>query len=214
MSYRLAGPLTGFALICATVTSAWSHPHEFIQMRIDVLFNKSGQAVAMRQNWLFDEFFTAFAVEGLDKDGDGKPDKQALDALLVEILGNIGKESYFTLVEQDGNLTKFKTATALKTEMENNQLRVQFLIPFKTPVGGPNKEFRYATFDPTFYVAMQHDDGDDVVKLKDAPKSCGHEIVPPDPDPEKMALAISLDKGETAGDGLGIHFAEWVNIKC
>jgi len=52
------------------------------------------------------------------------------------------------------------------------------------------------------------------VTLADAPTGCAFELKQPDPDPEQVVLAASLDKTQTAGNGLGGYFAEEVFLTC
>ena len=63
------------ALACAAIQTrvADAHPHAWIDVRVTVLFDGDGAITGLRQSWLFDEFYTAFATEGLDGDGDARP---------------------------------------------------------------------------------------------------------------------------------------------
>ena len=58
------------AACCAGATSpALAHPHIFIDATAELLF--AGRTLAaVRHTWRFDEAFSAFASQGLDKNGD------------------------------------------------------------------------------------------------------------------------------------------------
>ena len=43
--------------------SANAHPHAWIDLRSTVVLNEAGQAVALEQEWLFDDFYTAVASQ-------------------------------------------------------------------------------------------------------------------------------------------------------
>ena len=87
--------LLAAALVLSPVT-ALAHPHEFVTMKVTARFNESGKVAGFRYNWLFDEFFSAYALEGQDANGNGTAEESELDALMAEILGNIASIDYFT----------------------------------------------------------------------------------------------------------------------
>lgn len=201
------------ALMPITTQKAIAHPHEWVQMRIKILFNEQGEANGLRYNWLFDEFFTAYALSDYDT-----VTQEDLDNLLQEILGNIHEFGYMTHIELAGERldTKelFANAIANKAGMDDIRLQLDFDVPFTKPINVQDQPFRYAIFDKTFYIAMHHFDDDNAVTLIGAPDSCKVKINPADPDPDMAAFAASLDQSQSGGDGLGIHFAEWVDVQC
>lgn len=60
-----------FALLPWTAPTAWSHPHVFIEVRIEVELDARG-IEGIWQHWTFDEYFSAWIIEEFDTDGDGK----------------------------------------------------------------------------------------------------------------------------------------------
>ncbi len=51
--------------------AALAHPHEWVDVASEVLFDAHGRIAAIRHHWRFDEAFSAFALQGLDSNGDG-----------------------------------------------------------------------------------------------------------------------------------------------
>ena len=49
---------------------AAAHPHVWVTSQTTVIY-ENGAIAALKHRWLFDEFYTAGAVEGLDKNKDG-----------------------------------------------------------------------------------------------------------------------------------------------
>ena len=92
LTYSVAGCLL-LALVLATPVSA--HPHTWIDLRTIAIFDAQGRISALRVLWTFDEFYTAFAIDGMDKDGDGKiSHEEFLDAVtknpaLLELFGQV-----------------------------------------------------------------------------------------------------------------------------
>ena len=58
----VAGALLGLAW----GASAQAHPHVRIDVKVEAVFNDSGEVVGLRELWIFDELYTAFAAGGLD----------------------------------------------------------------------------------------------------------------------------------------------------
>ncbi|MEW5726495.1 MAG: DUF1007 family protein [Pseudomonadota bacterium] len=192
---------------------AAAHPHAWIDLRVEVLFDPAGRVTALRQTWLFDEYYTAFATEGFDKNRDGQPDRDKLDALLAENLGNLAQYDTFTRVRAGGGAVAVGKPGEASSRMVGNRLEMTFSLPLKAPVA-VGEGIDYAVFDPTFYIEILHAEKGEQVRLVGAPASCAHEVVAPSPSIETVALAQGLDRTQSAGDGLGAHFAEWVEIRC
>lgn len=210
-----AAAVAGFvASIALGSVSAHAHPHAWIDVSSAVLFDQKGQAVALEQVWLFDEYYTAFAVEGLDEDGDGAPDPDGLAALLRENMTNLADYDYFTLVESGGAQEPLGAVTEMSSRMQGDRLEMRFVVHFAAPQLAKDSSFSYAIFDPTYYIEMLHFAGDDAVRLVGAPSGCSVARSIAEPDAETMAFAAMLDQTQSAGSGLGIQFAETVTVQC
>ena len=48
-----------------------AHPHVWATVRSEILLDPNHQITGIRHAWTFDEFYSAMAVQGLDKNGDG-----------------------------------------------------------------------------------------------------------------------------------------------
>ena len=64
----LATLLTLLALIAAGAP-ARAHPHVWVAVRSEVVFGPDGKISGVRHAWEFDEMYSAFAVQGLGKNG-------------------------------------------------------------------------------------------------------------------------------------------------
>jgi ABC-type uncharacterized transport system substrate-binding protein len=195
-------------------SSAWAHPHEFVTMQVRVVFNDEGQITKFRYNWVFDEFFSAYAVEGQDKNANGKAEQEETDAVLSEILGNIEKIQYFTKLETEGLAPVIVKAKAVGSTMLDRKLSITYDVPFKSAFDVKGSTLKYAVYDPEFYIAMEHKDAGQGVILENAPKNCSWELGEPTPSEEIEEFASSLGKEDTGTPDLGASFAEWVSITC
>lgn len=195
-------------------TSAQAHPHGWIDLATTVHFDGDGRIVALEETWLFDEAYSAFATYGFDQDGDGMPDPDLLDALTRQTLGDLEPYGYFTRIERNGAELDTLPVERSETQMADGRLEMRFVLPLAEPEPSRGAAIGYAIFDPTYYIEMLHAGGAAAVRLVDAPAGCTVTLVPPSPDPEVIALAAALDRTESAGNELGIQFAERVQVTC
>ena len=84
---------------------AIAHPHVFVDANAELIFDEAGRIKGVGNVWRFDDAFSAFAVEGLDANGDGTLDGEELQPLArinVESLADFGYFSHLAIngVEQ------------------------------------------------------------------------------------------------------------------
>jgi ABC-type uncharacterized transport system substrate-binding protein len=86
---------------------AQAHPHVWVTMKETVLYDK-GTITGLQQAWTFDEFYTQQAIEGLDKNGDGKYDREELKELAQVNIDGLKEFAYFTVAKLGDTELKFK----------------------------------------------------------------------------------------------------------
>ena len=57
-----------FAGLLAAGGSALAHPHVWVTMKTIVVYAPDGAAVGVRQAWTFDDMYSTFATQGLERD--------------------------------------------------------------------------------------------------------------------------------------------------
>jgi ABC-type uncharacterized transport system substrate-binding protein len=192
-----------------------AHPHNWIDLRVEVRFDSDGRATGLYQQWLFDDYYSVFITEGMDDDGDGKPDQSRLDELRQTVFGNLVEHGFFTHVEQQGETVPCGPVSQGSITMRGHRLEMGFFIPFETTRDLRLAPLNYRIFDPSFFIEILHNDEiEDSVVLHNAPDGCRHRIEPPNPDPEKVAYAASLPIDSDGGNELGQFFAEKVTLQC
>ena len=102
-------------------------------------------------------FFSAYAIEGQDKNKNQKAEPEELTALLVEIIGNIKDIKYFTVFDKEHVVPEFAPARPISSKMVDGKLRIEFVVPFAKPLDLRGKKLRYAIYDDEFYIAMNYD---------------------------------------------------------
>lgn len=203
-----------FLAAAITPSQVAAHPHEFVTMLVQAKFDVGKKMSGLTYTWLFDEIFTAYAVEGQDSNKNGQAEQEELDALLLEILGNIEEIDYFTGFDENGTVPKFAAARPLHSKMIDGRVEISFHIPFQEVIDVSTKPFRFAIYDDEFYIAMNHDLTKKDQILPPDMAHCEVDIQLPNPDEDLVAYANSLGKQDSAGYSLGESFAEWVSIAC
>ncbi len=168
---------TGSIALCAIL--AWlglalpaaAHPHVFVISRTEIVYAPDGAVQALRHRWSFDEAYSAYMTQGLDKNGDGKltPDELAeLAKVNIESLPDVG---FFTTAKANGKVQEFGTAGEASLAFENKVLTLTFTLPLKTPALA-NRSFGIEIGDPTYFVAFEIAEAADAVTTQGAPKGC------------------------------------------
>lgn len=177
-------PLLTAALALLATGPATAHPHVWVDVATTLHFDDRGRLAAVESRWTFDEFYTAFAVQGLDADGSGTFEPDELQELAEVNMTALADWSYFTTVnpgiapptESDRRVrgVPFASPIDARNRMLGDRLQLSFTLPLETPLEPP---FTVATFDPTFYVAMLLVEDEPVTVVGAPPPPCDVEPV-------------------------------------
>lgn len=86
--------------------AALSHPHVWVATQSHAIF-ENGALTGLRYTWMFDEMYTTSAIDGLDKNNDGKLDAAELDELIKVNIEGLKEFEYFTTVTMAGKPVQF-----------------------------------------------------------------------------------------------------------
>jgi len=213
---RILAPLALLATLAAASQPARAHPHAWIDVMVKVLFDDKHRMYGLEETWIFDPLYTAFVLEGnmRGKDKNRKPDQAAIDGVSKENLKNIKDYNYLTVVESNGVKAGYAGTRDLAGSFVKDRLRMTFTLLLDKPLDPAAAPVEYMVFDPTYYIEMLHAESAGAIALSGAAPGCRHTLTPPKPNPDAVALAASMDRTQSAGDGLGQLFAERVTIRC
>lgn len=79
----------------AAVGPVQAHPHIWVHVRTTVLY-ENGAITGFRHAWIFDEYYSAMAIEGLDTNKDGKYSREELAELAKVNIDGLKEFGYFT----------------------------------------------------------------------------------------------------------------------
>jgi len=89
------------ALLLCLPAAARAHPHVWIAVESTVLYD-NGTITGIAQRWIFDEFYTASAVQGLDANNNGVYERSELAELAQLNIDGLKEFDYFTFANLAG----------------------------------------------------------------------------------------------------------------
>lgn len=203
-----------FVLLCLTHTAGQAHPHVWIDMRTELHFDSDGQLDAIAIRWTFDEFYSAFAVEGAKKTADGY-DEELLAGLTKVNLENLEEWNYFTEITSGGETIGTGIARDGKStwDDETGRLTLSFVVPLKTPqTPSPAKPLKIRVYDPSYYISIDYLKDDPVQITGEAPSGCKAETATPDV--ENVWTTLPESAFTDTSSQLGAYFAPVVTLTC
>ncbi|HMB48051.1 MAG TPA: DUF1007 family protein [Afifellaceae bacterium] len=162
--------LTSIALAIVFVSPAAAHPHVLVDSASEIVFDKSGQITAIRHHWRFDEAFSAFAVQGLDEDNDGKYSRAELDPLAKVNVTSLSEYEFFTFMTVGDYEAGFSAPKDYWLDHEEGFLTLHFTLPLARPFK-PDGEVVLEVYDPEYFVAFELP-SEEAVRMVGAPAGC------------------------------------------
>jgi ABC-type uncharacterized transport system substrate-binding protein len=98
---RAAIGSTAALLVLAAPSVVRAHPHVWIAVESTILY-ENGAITGLAQRWIFDEFYTVSAVQGLDANNDGSYDRAELAELAQLNIDGLKEFEYFTFANLAG----------------------------------------------------------------------------------------------------------------
>ncbi len=219
MALRRTSVPLGLAFLMACGAAAEAHPHVWVEMRSDVVFNDQGLITGLNVMWTFDDAYAQMALEGLDTNGDGVYSQSELDPLTRENMNSLKDYGYFTVMRFNGAKQPLGEVTEYGQIYSNDKLQLHFQVPLKTPVDPVKGEFVAKVYDPDFFIAFDYAKDDPVTAVGNIPKNCALVVKPVPTDAEiestrQMLAAKGKDWKPENNEDFGALFAQPVTIQC
>lgn len=195
---------------------AAAHPHVWIDMKVGVVTNADRQLEALRIHWTFDEFYSAFALDGIEKDENGHYPQKVLDELAQVNLSNLKEVDFFTEISADGHkltLGKAKDPVSSWNEKQG-RLTLTFTLPLQTPHTAP---VQFRIYDPSYYISIDYPEKQRGADFLDGPhEGCAISVATPNVENVWLNLPEAAFTGNdaTVGEGFGAHFASTATFSC
>ncbi len=146
----------GLLALIGAAGEAAAHPHVWVEMRSDLVFNEDGQVTAMNLMWTFDDGYAQVALEGLDANGDGVFSQSELEPLTKENMSSLKDYDYFTVIRFNGEKQAFGEVTEFGQIYSNDKLSLHFRVPLATPLDPRSGEIMAKVYDPDFFIAFDY----------------------------------------------------------
>lgn len=215
-----AFPLALFAyVLIINAAPAFAHPHVFLDMKAALGLTADHKFSTLTITWEFDEFYSAFAMEGFKKDSAGQYKQGDLDAILKINLDNLKDEEwhYFTSINQSGDALTFGDAKPVGASFDNKtgRLTISFTLPLTTPVvPTQSAPVLIQIFDPTYYISIEFVKKNPVTVTGN--EACTTSLHIPDVEKTWSSLPESAFTGGAlnVGAGFGSNFASTLTLTC
>jgi ABC-type uncharacterized transport system substrate-binding protein len=207
-------PFLALLLTFAGITAAVAHPHVWVAARSEVVFAPDGKILGLKNAWEFDEMYSAFAVQGLGKDGK-PPTREELAPLAKTNVESLAEFDYFTYAKQNGAKLAFKAPEDAYLEANDKKIvTLHFFLPLETPVAA-KKPFSFQMYDPTYFIAFGLEKKDPV-KLDNAPAGCSVSLVEPAPlvASDNQKLSEAFFQNMSPGADFGMKLATRAIVAC
>lgn len=193
---------------------ALAHPHMWVTYEMTVDYDR-GTVIGVEHAWTFDDAYTQMALEGLDKNNDGKYDQTELAELLKVNMDGLKDFNYFTVAKLGAEELGFLAPTKARLEYQNGILQLFFHLPLAKPVLADAEGLTIAVFDPSYFIAFEPEKTD-AVKLAAAPQGCTATLIDPDAEKgeeqtKKLGAAMAQQFG---GAAIGFGSYKTVAISC
>lgn len=148
-----------------------AHPHVWIGVEARVVY-ENGSFTGIAQTWSFDEFSSAYAIQGLDANGDGAYDESELAELTRRYRDATSSDGYFTIAELPGEMIRLGHPTDFRLDVKDGILSQSFTLPFGSPIPPGPRELRFAVFDPSYFIAFELGKVDFQATGRGVPSTC------------------------------------------
>ncbi len=162
--------------LCA-VLPATAHPHIWVDARVGLVFDDAGELAGIRHTWLFDEAFSAWAVTGLDVNGDGSVSSDELAELGADYVSGLAEYDFFTFAGEGDQDFDLVPDGAPVMQVVDGRVEMVFTLALPRPHRVADA-FEVAVFDPEWYVALELVEADPVA-LVNAPAQCTATLIEP-----------------------------------
>ena len=193
---------------------ALAHPHVWVAAKTDIVFDRAGLVAGVRQEWVFDEMYSAFAVEGLDTNGK-LASREALAPLAKTNVESLTDFDYFTFAKAGGHKVAFAKPTDYwLEERADKRVVLHFTLPLATPVK-TGRVMSLQVYDPTYFTDFELE-AKDPVRLVGAPAGCSQSVLGANPLvlADGKELAKAFDTGLTPSDDFALKMASRIIVAC
>lgn len=202
-------PAASAVLIVAPAVQA--HPHVIITVRATIVSDAKGEISEIRHAWSFDEAFSAYSTTGLDKNGDGKLEKDELAELAKVNVESLREYGYFTALKNGKANAAFGDVRDYWLSHDGKVLTLHFTMPLSAKVPAANARFEVT--DPTYFVAFEFAEAKPI-EFEGGAAQCSAEIRKPSQNAMQRLSQLSESFFQSLQPGAGPDWSSPARISC
>lgn len=205
------------ACCLAAAEPATAHPHLWVTVRSELVYEADGTITGVRHAWTFDDLFSAFATQGVKAKKKGEFTREELAPLAQLNIVTLKEYDFYTFAMANGRKLELGEPTAgyyyLEFNAKDAVLTLHFMLPFKTPL--KTKSLVVEVYDPEFFVDFEFAEKNPA-RLVGAPARCKLSVV----NPEQMNASLAQQLARLAANQkdptltLGAQYANKLVVKC
>ncbi len=212
MKFSAIRAIAAATVLLAGTLAVNAHPHVWVVAKAELVFAPDGSVAAIKHAWTFDEMYSAFASQGLDKNNDGKLTREELSELAEVNVTSLKEFDYFSVGRAGGTDIKFNDPVDYWLEADKDKiLTLHFTLPLKTKA--PKGSFSLEIYDQSFFIDIGFAD-EKSVALVNPPAGCTADVYAPS---QSQASSRTLSEALANSPGAAAfasQFASRVTIKC
>jgi ABC-type uncharacterized transport system substrate-binding protein len=153
------------------------------------------------------------AIEGLDKNNDGKYDREELAELAKVNMEGLKDFAYFTFPKLARQELKTGDPRDFWLEHKDGILSLHFTLPYEQPVLAEAKGMTFSIYDPTYFIAFDFAKADPVKLSEGTPKACKASIgAPAQEQGSGSALGEQLSAQQLGA--FAVSYVKSVSVDC
>lgn len=195
---------------------ASAHPHNWIALESNFVVDSQNRLIAIEERWEFDDFFSRITLADLI--GEFGDEKIGLQMVAARYTKDLKPYQYFSKLKVDEkpiHLAKPNLSELMHIERDGASVLVlKMRFKFNDPIELKNLTLTWQVYDPTYYIAMVHNKTKDITVVGPNASQCTKQLIEPNPSPEMVRYAQSLDRNQDSFEGLGTHFHQKIHIQC
>jgi ABC-type uncharacterized transport system substrate-binding protein len=201
----------GLLALAFAAPAAQAHPHVYVTMKSEIVYDAEGRMTGIRHHWTFDDMFSSYATQGLESKEKGKFSREELQPLAEVNVTSLKEFDFFTQGKMNGQKAEFEPPVDYFLEQKDDLLTLHFTLPLKKPAS--TKDIDLEIYDPLYFVAFEFAEKEPIT-LKGAPASCKISTVKLGDDSQAKSLSESIFARPDPNNPFGAQFANKIGVKC
>lgn len=192
-------------------TGAKAHPHVFVTVKSEIVYDAEGKVTGIRHAWTFDDMFSTYATQGLESKQKGVFTREELAPLAEVNVTSMKEFDFFTQGKLNGQKIEFGDPKDYWLDFTNQELTLHFTLPLKAPV--KVRDLSLDIYDPVYFVSFELAEKEPITQV-DAPAGCKLDVAKPKDDVQSRNLGEAFFSQMDPKNPFGTQFANKISVKC